>query len=430
MKRSSECDEFDAIIVGSGTCGATIARELGRQKKKVLILERGGNTALKETLGTVAAIGDQVLLGEDTERRRPIATMRALTTGGSTGLYFALATDPPLETFRALGIDLSDEIETVRKELPIAPLPDELLSTQAKRLRDSAVALGHAWTKRDLFVDASKCTSSYSYEAKWKARTYVDDALASGATLINRATVNKVLVAGNRAIGVEFKQKRGWFGTETHRAYGAKVILAAGEVASPKILRDSGVKGVGDRGFYFNPGLALYGLVPTMQGTDSFIGSMGCIYDDGIELGDANATRFLHRLIMLGERKFKHMMAFPESIGIGVKIKDGLAGRLGDDGRFHKAIDRDDHLKLQKGKQEALRILKQCGAQSIVELGIAAAGRVGGLIRISEHVDARLETQYRNLHVCDGSVIPDDMRGTPTLTLVCLGRYLSRHLYS
>jgi len=420
--------EFDAIIVGSGTCGATIARELGKRNKKVLMLERGGNAALKETLGAFAAMGDRVQVGEDSERRRPIATMRALTTGGSTGMYFALATQPPVETFRALGIDLSKEVETVTKELPIAPLPDELLSTQAKKLRESAASLGHAWDKRELFVDASKCTSSYSYEAKWKARAYVDDAIASGATLVNRATVNKVLINGNRAIGVEYRQKKGLFGSETRRVYGAKIILAAGEVASPKILRDSGVEGVGDRGFYFNPGLALYGIVPKMKGTDSFIGSMGCVYDDGIELGDANCTRLLHRMLMIGEGKLKHMFSFPECLGIGVKIKDGLAGRLREDGQFHKTIDREDRLKLKKGTQEAMKILRKCGARDIVELGIAAAGRVGGLIRISEHVDAKLETQYRNLHVCDGSIIPDDMRGTPTLTLVCLGRYLARQL--
>lgn len=427
MDSNAAKNEFDAIIVGSGTCGATIARELSRQNKKVLILERGGNVALKESLGAIAAIGDRVLLGEDAQSRRPIATMRALTTGGSTGLYFALATPPPLETFRALGIDLTHEAETVSKELPIAPLPDELLSAQAIRLRDNALALGHAWTKRELFVDASKCTSSYSYEAKWKARSFVDDALARGATLVNRATVHKVLVDGNRAIGVEYKHKKGLFGSELRSAYGAKIILAAGETASPKILRDSGVQGVGDRGFYFNPGIALYGLVPKLNGTDSFIGSMGCAYDD-IELGDANATRLLHRMIMLGERKLKHLFAFPESIGIGVKIKDGLSGRLHEDGRLHKTLGREDHLKLDKGRQQALQILRQCGARNIVELSVAAAGRVGGLIRISEHIDARLETQYRNLHVCDGSVIPDDMRGTPTLTLVCLGRYLARQL--
>jgi choline dehydrogenase-like flavoprotein len=32
-------ENFDAIVVGTGPGGATVARELGRRKKKVLVLE-------------------------------------------------------------------------------------------------------------------------------------------------------------------------------------------------------------------------------------------------------------------------------------------------------------------------------------------------------------------------------------------------------
>ena len=37
MNKKLKGPEYDAIVVGSGTCGATIARELSKQKKKVLI---------------------------------------------------------------------------------------------------------------------------------------------------------------------------------------------------------------------------------------------------------------------------------------------------------------------------------------------------------------------------------------------------------
>jgi len=423
MNNCRKDDEFDAIIVGSGTCGATIARELSKQKKKVLVLERGGNVPLRESFVGIVRIADQVVLGDG-----KLSTVRAITTGGSTSLYFAVANYPQLETFSAVGIDLSRELEAVRKELPIAQVSDELLGVQNRQLRDSAVALGHPWRKFDMLIDLSKCASGYSYASKWKARSYLEEAVQAGATLVDRAPVHRIIIEQNVAIGVEYRVKTGPLRTEVRRAFGTKIVLAAGEVATPKILRDAGIREIGDQGFYCNPGYAIYGLVPGMRGSSSFIGSMGCFYDEDIELGDASVPRPLHGPMMLGGLKLKHLFAFPESIGIGVKVKDSLGGELKADGRLRKSVAREDLLKLSKGKDAAIRILKQAGAGSIVDFGVIAAGRVGGMVRIQQHLDDKLETRYRNLHVCDGSVIPDDMRGTPTVTLVCLAKYLSGHL--
>ncbi|MDQ1829153.1 GMC family oxidoreductase N-terminal domain-containing protein [Massilia scottii] len=416
-------NEFDAIVIGSGTCGATIARELSRQKKKVLILERGADAALRETFMGIASIANQVFLGDD-----KLSTVRALTTGGSTSLYFGVVNYPQEETFRNVGIDLSKELDAVRKELPIAPLPDSLLGSQAIKLRDSANALGHTWKKNDMLVDLTKCGAGYSYDAKWKAKSYVEDAVADGATLINRATVLSIIIEGNVAVGVEYRIKTSMFASEVKRAFGTKIVVAAGELATPTLLRDSGVQGIGQRGFYCNPGYAIYGLIPGLNASSGFVGSMGCEYEDGIELGDANIPQSLHRPMMLGGMKLRHLMGFSDCIGIGVKVKDKLSGRLKEDGRFFKDFDSEDIARLNKGKDAAIRILKQAGAEHIVDFGLTAAGRVGGLVSIGEHVDHKLETQFRNLHVCDGSVIPDDMRGTPTVTLVSMGRYLSKHL--
>lgn len=410
---------FDAIIIGSGTSGATIARELARAQKKVLLLERGGMQQLRETLVGIASIADEVKLGPDN-----LSSMRAITTGGSTALYFGVAHYPPVECFREHGIDLSAQLAEARTELPINKVPDELLGEQMTRLRDSAVALGLPWQKNDMLIDLAKCGAHYTYEAKWKARSYVDDAVRDGATLISQCTVQKVLVDSDTAVGVEYRTKKGGVA----QAFGSKVILAAGEMASPQLLRASGLGEVGDRGFYCNPGYAIYGLVPGLKARSSFVGCMGGQYDEGIELGDANIPQALHRPMMLGGMKLRHMFAFPRTIGIGVKVKDGFGGELRPDGRLHKSFDGEDLRKLEAGKREAVRILQKAGARHIVDFGLTAAGRVGGLVRLGEHVDQTLQTRFRNLHVCDGSVIPDGMRGAPAITVWCLAKHLSKHL--
>ncbi|MDY6830422.1 MAG: NAD(P)-binding protein, partial [Thermodesulfobacteriota bacterium] len=45
---------YNAIIVGSGPGGATVARELTKQGKKVLILEWGGNAPIKGSMFQMA----------------------------------------------------------------------------------------------------------------------------------------------------------------------------------------------------------------------------------------------------------------------------------------------------------------------------------------------------------------------------------------
>jgi hypothetical protein len=424
MDMTQKNSDYDAIIIGSGTSGATIARELSKQNKKVLIIERGGDVALKENFKTIAAIADTVKLGDG-----GLAAARAITTGGSTSLYFGVVSYPNLATFGALGIDLSGELDAVKRELPIASLPEELLGEKSRSLRDAAVARGHTWHKRDMLVDLAQCSGGYSYASKWKAKSYLNEALDNGAVLVSQATVSRVIVDNGQAVGVEYTTRKRLGSKQVHRVYGTKIILAAGELASPKILRDSGVKGIAERGFFCTPGHAIYGLVPGMKGKDCFVSSMGCDdYDGDIGLGDANMSAQFHRLMMLGGFKPRHLFSFSQCVGIGVKVNDGLGGTLDQDGRFYKQFDPGVHDKLRKGKLEAIRILEKVGARHIVDFGLSVAGRVGGMVRIDEHLDANLETGFRNLHVCDGSVIPDDMKGPPTVTLVCLGKYLSKRL--
>jgi hypothetical protein len=412
-------EQFDAIIVGSGTCGATIARELSRRKKKVLILERGGDAPVKENLWGIASVAKEVPIGEK------LKEMQVSATGGATSIYFGVAELPDLEAFRSMGVELARELEEVRREVPLAELPDGMMGAQALRLRDSAQGMGLAWKKNPMLVDLGKCASGYSHEAKWKARSFVQEAVADGATLRNGATALKVVVDRKRTVGLEYKVKRG-FGHAVRKASAPKVILAGGAYSSPLLLRKSGIGSAASRGFYVSPSKLLFGFVPGLAGKENFMGSMSAKLDGDISLGDANLSRFFFRLMMLASLKPLRFGSLSRCISVGIKVRDEMGGELRN-GRYHKVLTRDDHRKLEKGEEAARKILRSAGASGIFATPVSASG-MGGLLRIHEDVDANLQTEVEGLHVCDGSLMPESSRISPTVTLLCLAKYLSKSL--
>ena len=416
---NEKSSEFDAIIVGSGAGGATVARELSRRGRKVLLLERGGNAPLKDGVFATISVMNAVSVGDK------LASGRALTTGGTTAVYLAATVRPLLDLFRTLEIDLSRPLEEAEQELPLATLPDALLRPQSVKLRDTAAALGYKLFTSRMLVDQSKCTTGYAHAAKWTARSYVQEAVGNGATLVNQARALRVLVEKDRAIGVEYEHRKSRREVETRQAYGSKIILAAGGAATPILLRKSGVRNVADGGFYCHPSVAVFGTSP-LKGRDGFGGTWGLLLEDGIRIGDANFDRTLYRLVMLGQRQWRRVFSYSKSIGMGVMIRDSLGGELRDDNRYDKQLTTEDREKLAKGEQAARRILQHAGAKNLFTSSISSS-HIGGAIRIGRHVDEKLETEYRNLHVCDGSVLPVEVN-TPTLTLICLGKYLANHI--
>lgn len=413
--------EFDAIVIGSGPGGATVAKELSKRGKRVLILERGGNAPLKDGLLATVSRLSGVGVGHK------LAMARALTTGGTTSVYVAATVPPPLELFRSLGIDLSTMLEEAERELPLALLSDAYLSPQSLRLRDSSVALGHELVIRRMLVDQTQCSSGYSYSAKWTARSYVDEAVRNGATLLNEARALRVLVDQGRAIGVEYELRKTKKQAETRRAYGSKIILAAGCASTPILLRRSGIRNVANRGFYCHPSMAVFGTMSGLKAREGFGSTWGFVMDGGdIGVGDANFDRTLHRLFMLSQHQWIHAFRYSATAAMGVLVKDGLGGELRDDDRFHKELTKADLAKLAKGEEAARRVLEHAGARNLLTTAVTAS-HIGGTLTIGEHVDEKLETEYRDLHVCDGSLLPADVF-TPTLTLICLGKYLAGHV--
>lgn len=277
-----------------------------------------------------------------------------------------------------------------------------------------------------MLVDQTKCSEgNYSYDAKWKARSYVDDAVSGGATLVSSATVQRVIVADGRAVGVEYKCKKG-FGSSLGKAYAKKIVLSAGSLATPKLLMECGVKDIGNRGFFFKPGFMVCGTLSDMRGRDAFLGCLDTDLGGGISIGDGTMNAALFKLVMLANFKWKHIFAHPRTVSVGILMSDAMGGEMMAGGRYHKQLSEEQLAGLKSAEEIAIRILQNAGARGIFSTKLSA-GIPGGALRIHEHLDQNMQTCIADLYVCDHSLMADE-KITPTIALICLGRYLARHL--
>jgi choline dehydrogenase-like flavoprotein len=109
-----------------------------------------------------------------------------------------------------------------------------------------------------------------------------------------------------------------------------------------------------------------------------------------------------------------------------VKIRDEIGGDVGPR-LVDKTLSPADRRRLADGVAIARGILEQAGARRIFASHHFAA-HPGGTVRIGQALDADLRTSVPGLYVCDASALPEPWGLPPTLTLLCLGRRLGRHL--
>lgn len=420
---------FDAVIVGSGPGGATVAKELTRRGKKVLLLEWGPGKPVRgnfrQYLFEQCWPGKSMLF-----TNKFLGMVRGITTGGSSLFYYGTAFPVPFEMLEKHGINIRDEVAEARKEIPTDPLKDEMLTPMTNRIMESARSLGYDWNPLDKFMYQDKWRPEYKFGyygdphgVKWSAKMLVDEALEKGLQMINGAKVKRVIFEGNKAVGVEFTRHG-----RKLKAFGENIIIAAGGIGSPVILRASGFENVG-YDYFFDPLISVCGKIKDVKKQVNEIPmSTGCHLDDeGYVMTDMALPTMLDKLFTSQVFRFHRLFESAHTARIMIKARDTLGGRLTDSGGVRKKLADVDRDKLLRGYARAKEILENAGAKGVYKTWYLAA-HPGGTVKLGEHIDASLKTKYDNLYVCDCSVIPEPWGLPPTLTLVGLGKHVSRHI--
>ena len=264
--------EFDYIIVGSGSAGSAMAYRLGEDgKRRVLVLEFGGSdigplvqmpAALSYPMNMPRYDWGYLAEPEESLGGRRLVCPRGKVIGGSSsinGMIYVRGNPGDYahwEESGAHGWGYADVLPYFRRmehshggEAPWRGVDGPLHITRGPR--DNPL--------HDAFVESAKAAgyvhtpdyNGYRQEGfgpadmtVWKGRrwssanAYLRPAIKRGNVRLEKgALVDRILFDGKRAIGVKYMQRG-----VMHQVYAsAEVVLAAGAINSPQILQRSGI---------------------------------------------------------------------------------------------------------------------------------------------------------------------------------------------
>ncbi len=426
-------NQYDAIVIGSGIGGATVARNLAMTGKKVAMFEKGGNHKL---LGNHLAIARMADMKGFRYTKEKALVASGITRGGSSMISAGTAFRPPSDSFKDWDIYLDHYLDQAEKETGTTILPDSLLGKGNLNLLAAGNRLGYRWEKLPKFVDPNKCKVGCSacmmgckHHAKFTGRVLIEEGRKNGL-IIHKKVIDHVIIKGGRAIGV--KPKRG------HSIYSDLVVVSAGGVHSPIILQKSGIKNSGNS-FFMDPMIFTYGIakekrnrtindIPMSVGTYYFHNE-GFLQSPVVDPWGVFMLTFGLQRTPWNILRIRH---YPRLMGIMTKIRDEKAGHL-TQGRLSisisKPLSSQDQKRLGNGRNIAKEVLIEAGAKKNKIFSTPTRGaHPGGTNSIGEVVNSNLQTDIKNLYVCDASILPKSL-GTPlVLTLMAFGMRLADHI--
>lgn len=427
--------ETEFVVIGSGPGGATVARQLARAGRQVLLLERGRDWRTHPLYGTYPGAMLYTNGASFLYSREGINIIQPMMLGGATGMYCGCATRPQ-PFWHEYGLNLDPYAEQTIQELGIAPLPPEQRGRASTRLAECGSELGGAWQPQDKFFRldqgcaldcGAKCMLGCRCGVKWNAAAYVDEAVAAGCQVWTQAKVERVLSEGGVAYGVSGIRRGQPFQV---RAKG--VIAAAGGIGTPVLLQNSGLLQAG-QGMTLDTTVIVYGHAGKEKGNGLEPPMTWSYADDalGVMYSTLVDPWLMYPIITLlkGPAYPLTWYRWGRTYGVMIKLHDEISGQVGQRGRIHKGLTPNDQSKLAQAEQYARQLLIRAGCSPDTIFATPARGtHPSGTVRVGQMLSPQLETEIQNLYVCDASVFPRALARPTVLTIIALGHYLSEWL--
>ncbi|MGI5401984.1 GMC family oxidoreductase N-terminal domain-containing protein [Streptomyces sp. CA-135486] len=465
----------DAVVIGSGAGGAMAARTLARAGLDVVVLEEGQHhptasfgkrtpldrfAELYRDGGATVAVGSPPLL-------LPVGRAVGGTTVVNSGTCYRTPDHVLSRWAGDFGFLLAERfgpyLDEVERTLRVAPQPLDVLGNNGRLALAGAERLG--WRAAPLRRNAPGCKGSCQCVvgcptgAKQSVQLAVlPDACAAGARIVTGAQVRRILVDGDcpggpRAAGVRVRREGGG----EFEILAPLIVVAAGALQSPPLLRRSGLAGhprLG-RNLSVHPATSVAGrFAEPVTAWEGVLQSVGVeeLHDGGVLIEATATPPGMGSFVLpgLGSELRRELENADRLATLGAMIADRPSGRvLGRERTLLRYdLDRRDADRLMRSVRAMGQLLFAAGAQEVLT-GIPRAPRArtpaeldDTLRRVTSRqlhlsayhptgtVAAGADPQYfpadaagrlrgvRGVLVADGSVLPGCPEVNPQLTIM------------
>jgi choline dehydrogenase-like flavoprotein len=419
-----------AVVIGSGAGGATAAKEL-QGRYDVTVLEAGGAfepfampLLAMEKLKKTGLFFDereiQLLFPAMKIRktRDRMVLVNGIGTGGTTTLSAgnALRMDSDLQQ---LGINLDAEFEEIYQEIHVTDGHRQIWRNTTKRLFEICAEMGLDPKPTPKMGDYQRCTGcgqcvlGCQNGVKWDSRKYLKIAVDHGARLVTGCRADRIAIKNGRVVGVQAHA-----GLHTVFYPADMVILAAGGLATPVILRQSGIEC--SSSLFVDPVLCVAAeWKDCLQNSEI---SMPFV----VQKEHYILSPYFDHLSFFFNRSWKHPAR--DTLSLMIKLKDETIGGI-KGGMIEKVLTELDKERLHAGVGICTEILGRMGAdQSKLFLGTINAGHPGGMLPLTR---SEAETFHNprlpeNLYVADATLFPASLGNPPILTIIAMAKRVCR----
>lgn len=466
--------EFDVIVVGSGAGGAPLAWALARGGQRVCVVESGG---LQVPSTAEAAVEryflEQGMLGS-IEGGGTALVLAGNAIGGTTVINSGTSLRPRPERLEAWdrewGTSFSDGgldpfLDRVSERIGVAEIPEDLLDASAKLVRLGLERIGRPGAfplSRNApdCVGSARCCFGCPTGAKLSTdRSFVPGAIEAGATLLARSTVLRVR-ADAGGVDVLVRTPDG-----IRRLRAGRVVLAAGAVATPGILRRSRIgstwKVAGDH-LRIHPASKVFGWMPEALPHGGVPQALGYRPPDlpRVTFEGAHTPPSVTATVLqaAGQRHRAWMANHDHLANYGLMVRDrgtGTVREVGGKKVLRYALHPDDGKDLgaglliagealfaagaervvlplcgQPAEVESLEALRALRPEDFTRRNLLTSGfHPQGTAGIGRVVDADLDVVGEpRVSVCDASVLPDSPGVNPQVTIMALSLRLADRL--